>query len=152
MSDANAANPAGAAAAPREVLGSGWWRLFAVELPIVAASTLYWLLAPETFLRDAFALHAEPASALLVWQYAASVASMVLWLYGRLLFAPTLHLPTFRLYQEALLVGDVGIVAVTAIGLAQGILPTMAFAALGMATLWGAIRGFWIWQTRPARS
>lgn len=138
---------------PRAVLGQGWWRLFAVELPIVAGTVGYWLVAPEAFLRDAFGLQAQPASVLLVWQYAASVASMVLWLYGRLLFARTLNLAAFWLYQEALLVGDVGVVAVMTAGLVRGLLPqATAGAALGMALLWGAIRGVWLWQNRAARA
>lgn len=137
---------------PRAALGLGWWRLFAVELPIVAGTVGYWLVAPEAFLRDAFGLAAQPASALFVWQYAASVASMVLWLYGRLLFARTLNLAAFWLYQEALLVGDVGVVAVMTAGLLRGLLPTgTAAAALGMALLWGTIRGVWLWQHRSAR-
>lgn len=143
----------GSPLSPRAVLGRGWWRLFAVELPIVAGSVGYWLVAPEAFLRDAFGLEAQPACVLLVWQYAASVASMVLWLYARLLFAPSLNLAAFWLYQEALLVGDVGVVAVMATGLARGQLPqATATAALGMAVLWGGIRAVWLWKNRAARS
>ncbi len=130
-------------------LSLGWWRVFALELPIVAATCAYWLFDPRGFLGSLYGLDPAPPGAVgLLYSYAASVGSMVLWLYARLLFAPTIDRLAFRRYQEALLVGDVGVVAAT---LALGQLQPLSgdgFAALGMATLWGSIRGFWLLQGR----
>lgn len=129
-----------------------WWRLFAVELPLVAGTVGYAVAAPRSFAAAAFGIeHLDAHVHTLLLSYASVVATAVGWFYGRLLFAPRIDLPTFRRYQEALLIGDVGVVALwswsLAVGAAHGPSP---IGGIAMATFWGAVRVVFLRRVRPS--
>jgi hypothetical protein len=130
----------------------GWWCLFVVELPLIAGTIVYLLAAPRAFALGAFGIEQldAPVHTLLL-SYASVVATAVGWFYGRLLLAPRIDLPTFRRYQEALLLGDLGVAAIwswsLAVGAAHGAAP---IAGLVMATFWGAIRVVFLFRVRVA--
>jgi len=132
-------------------LSSGWRKVFWVEVPITLAVFGYWLVAPDAYLamslgNDAAAnLHARP----LLHAYAGVVFSMVAWLYARFLLAKALHLPSFRLFQQALLIGDVWIVLQAVVAPPSD--PTAlqsAITAAGIAGFWGVVRSVWLFQVR----
>lgn len=128
-----------------------FWRVFfIVELPLVGGTVGYWLLAPGDYLSQTLGIEAaSPEVVHLLWLYAGVVASLVFWFYLRLLASARIHLRTFRLYQEALLVGDVWIVAVGALMLRGAVGdPTMAAVQIGMATFWGLVRVVFLRKVR----
>lgn len=135
-------------------LPPAWRRLFGLEIPLVAGTVLYWLLTPEAFVADALGLlDPRPEVLVLLFSYVSVTTSMVLWLYARLLARPAVHWPTFRLYQEALLVGDVGVVLTWGWALAAAPIPRgPALASMAMATLWGCVRLAFLWTARPSVS
>lgn len=129
-----------------------WRMLFLVEVPIVAATVLYWMLSPDAFLTQTFGI-ADPSDGArgLLYSYAGVTATTVMWFYARLLLAPAVHVPTFRRYQEALLLGDVWIVVAWGAALVAGGTPRgPALAGIGMATLWGTIRSIYLVRTQAA--
>lgn len=132
-------------------LPPAWPRTFAVEIPLVGGTLVYWILQPRAFLADALGLTDAgiPVLALLYF-YASATASLVFWFYARLLWRPAVHWPTFRLYQEALLVGDVALVLAWIYALTQAPIPRgPGLASVGMATLWGAVRVGFLRTARP---
>lgn len=121
-----------------------WRILFLLELPLVAATVAWWLLQPRGYL-DATLGPGAGGAVPLVYLYAGVVFTTVVYFYARVLLRPEVHLPTFRAYQEALLLGDVWIVVVGLWTLAQGVgTPEVAFASIAMATLWGTLRGVYL--------
>jgi len=131
----------------------GWWLLFCTELPLVAGTLVYWVVAPDAFLTESIGIAAPGApERYLLHLYGGVVGTLVLWFYGRVLLAPRLHLPTFRRLQEALGIGDVVIVG---LGLqAWGALdaaPAMLAAQIGMAGLWGMVRVAFLIKVREPR-
>ncbi|MFN7145318.1 MAG: hypothetical protein ACK4YP_16210 [Myxococcota bacterium] len=132
-------------------LPRAWRGLFALEIPLVGGTVLYWLLLPEAFLADALGLtDVRPEVLVLLFSYVSATVSSVVWLYARLLARPTVHWPTFRLYQEALLVGDVGVVFTWAYGLATAPIPRgPALVSIVMAIVWGAVRVAFLRTARP---
>lgn len=123
-------------------LPSAWRRLFQVELPLVLGTLAYWVLAPGSYLSGVLAVAApESGVRYLLELYAGSVGSLVLYAYARLLFTQKVHLPSFRIFQEGLLVGDIAVVAVSVQMLAEAIVPSgPAAAQLVMALGWGLVR------------
>lgn len=119
-----------------------WWYLFVLELPLVFGEVVYTLAAPAAFARSAFGIAAlDAATHTLLLSYLSVVATAVGWFYARLLLAPRIHLPTFRRYQEALLLGDAGIVLLWSWSLSVGAISGPSpIAGLVIATFWGAVR------------
>ena len=106
-------------------------------------------MAPDEFLRSVYSFDevVPPARALLV-SYSGVVATLVFWFYARLLLSPTVHMPTFRSYQEALLLGDVWIVATWGYGLATGTEATVTgVVGTGLAAFWGLVRVVFLLRT-----
>ncbi len=138
------ANPLDADAATRALtpLPAGWRRLFFVELPLVAVTLALWLLAPATYLHDTVGIAAPGAPEILLLRlYAGTVASLVFGFYAWLLWQPTVHRPTFRAFQACLGAGDVAVVAASLAHWPHATNHTLLAAQIGMATLWGAVRG-----------
>lgn len=123
-------------------LPRAWKTTFWLEIPIVGLTVIYWFMSPSAFLADTFGIEAASTNQVLVlYSYASVVATMVFWFYLRLLLQQKVHLPTFRLYQEALFIGDVGIVAIWFYGWWFEHLATApALGGLGMALFWGSVR------------
>ncbi len=127
----------------------GWWRAFCVELPLVAGTLVFWIAQPDGFLTQSIGI-AEPGppERYLLQLYAGVVGTLVLWFYGRILLAPRIHLPSFRLLQEALALGDVVIVG---LGISQWggpAEPGMLAAQIGMASFWGTLRVLFLLRVR----
>ncbi len=133
-----------------EGLSPNWWKIFLLELPLIAGTVLYALVASEKFARSTFGItEYMPAIGTLMASYASVIATMVGWFYARMLFAPSIHLPTFRRYQEALLLGDIGVIAIWTAALSNGAAQTASvYGGIGMATLWGCIRVIYLLRTR----
>lgn len=140
-----------------EGLPSIWWKIFLLELPLIAGTVLYALFAPAMFAGTVFGIvDYTPAVGTLTASYASVIGTMVGWFYARILLASSIHLPTFRRYQEALLLGDIGIIAIWALALANGAQQTAsAYGGIAMAALWGGVRIVYLIQSRatcaPAR-
>jgi hypothetical protein len=123
-----------------------WWRIFALEIPIVAGSVVYVIAAPDAFARETFGIsNLDDATLSLLLSYASVVCTTVLWFYARVLFAPKIDVATFCAYQEALLLGDIGIVFIFARALWTGSAGSClenpsVIAGISLATLWGIIR------------
>jgi len=123
-----------------------WRGIFWVEVPITLGSVAYWLAAPDTFLEQLLGAGDHSAAHGLLYMYAGVVASLVGWLYVRFLLQPDLHLPSFRLFQEALLLGDVWIVAHVLVTLPSAGPPLQtAIAASSMAGFWGLVRAIYLY-------
>jgi hypothetical protein len=127
-----------------------WRRLFFVELPLTLGTVIYWLLQPLDYLHRTLGPAASEQDVPLLMLYAGVVFTLVFWFYARLLLRPTVHLPTFRLYQEALLLGDAWIVAAGAWILTKGLgPPDTTGAAMAMASVWGVLRVIFLTRVRP---
>lgn len=120
------------------------------ELPLVAGTVAFALAAPERFAREAFGIEAfEPAVHTLLLSYTSVVATAVGLFYARLLLARSVHLPTFRHYQEALLLGDVGIVALWSWALAtRAVSGPAPITGMTLALAWGAVRVVFLARVR----
>ncbi len=128
----------------------GWWRLFCVELPIVAGTLAYWLIDPDAFLTGSMGVtDPGPPERYLLTMYAGVVGSLVFWFYARLLLTRPIDLRTFRLFQEALLLGD-GLIVGATLWLSGDVdvQPAMATAQMGMASFWGAVRAVFLARVR----
>ena len=85
----------------------------------------------------------------LVLQGASTVATLFVWFYGRVLFAPSIDLRTFRYLQEGMALGDAGILTLSAYAaLAARPDPDTLIAQVAMASVWGAIRVWFLWTHR----
>lgn len=127
-----------------------WRLLFLVELPLVGGTVLFALVAPAEFAREAFGIGAlDGPETTLLFSYVSVVATAVLWFYARLLLGRDIHIPTFRRYQEALLAGDVGIVAIWSWALSAGTVGGAApVAGLALALFWGLVRLVFLFRVR----
>ncbi len=133
---------AGVAPLPR-----AWRLVFAVEIPLVAGTVVYWLVAPATYLHDAVGVAApRPPDVLLLRLYAGSVASLALVFYTWLLAQPRVHQATFRAFQVCLGVGDAAIVAASLAYWAAASDRRLLAAQLGMAAFWGMVRAVFVVQ------
>jgi hypothetical protein len=114
------------------------------------ATVAYWIIAPDEYARQMFGDTAiNPGHRYLVWQTASVVATMLVWFYGRVLFAPSIELRTFRYLQEGMALGDAGILALSAyLALAARPHPGMLTMQVFMAALWGGIRVVFLWRHR----
>lgn len=136
-------------ARPRE-LSPRWRALFRVEVPICAGTVVYWLLAPEHYLGQLFGdLPVDSGHRYLVLQAASTVGTLLVWFYGRVLFAPEIELRTFRYLQEGMALGDAGILALSAwLALVARPDPTTLLAQVLLAAFWGAVRVVFLWSHR----
>ncbi|MDB4928761.1 MAG: hypothetical protein JWM10_1245 [Myxococcaceae bacterium] len=123
-------------------LPAAWRKLFLLELPLVLGTVVFGVLAPRRFLSDAFGLRAADGPTLtLHFSYLGVVGTMVFWFYARLLLAADFHLPTFRRYQEALLLGDVAVVVTWTHAMSSAArVWGGAVAGIALASVWGAVR------------
>lgn len=136
--------PSAAGISPR------WRAVFRVEIPICAATVAYWLIAPDRYVASLFGDAAlGVAGRYLVMQGASVVLTMLVWFYGRVLFAPAIDRRTFCYLQEGLLLGDLGVLALSAYAVRAGHPDAATLVAqVAMATLWGAIRVAFLWTHR----
>src|SRR5690349_18867925 len=93
-------------------LPRAWRIVFAIELPLVLGTVVFWTVAPRAYLADTVGI-ASPGAAdvLLLRLYAGTVASLVFGFYAWMLSRRAVHVPTFRAFQVCLGLGDVFIVA-----------------------------------------
>ena len=125
-----------------------WRRLFSVELPLMGGTAVFALAAPDAFVKAAFGLPSADGGVFpLLLSYVGLIVAL-LWLYGRFLFAGDFHLPSFRRFQECLLVGDVVLVFGWPAGLGDGPIPAPAIAGMAMAFVWGTIRATYLVRSR----
>jgi len=117
--------------------------LFWIEVPLSLGAVAYWTFAPTTFLEQAIGgsdqlkAHAVPV----LRGYAGVVFSMVAWLYVRFLCERRLDVRSFCLFQEALLIGDVWIVATQATHMpVDAALRSNAWLTCALAGFWGIVR------------
>ena len=86
----------------------------------------------------------------LVLQAGSTVLTLLVWSYGRVLFAPSIDLRTFRYLQEGMALGDAGILALSAYAaIFARPDPGTLMAQVFMAALWGGIRVRFLWSHRP---
>lgn len=135
-------------------ISARWRAIFRIEIPICAATVVYWIVAPEHYVSHLFGDGSiDTARRYLVLQAASTVATLLVWFYGRVLFAPTIDLGTFRYLQEGMALGDLGILALSAYLAAAGHPdPSTLIAQIVMAALWGSLRIVFLWthRKRPA--
>ena len=130
-------------------LPAGWRQVFWVEIPLVALTLVLWLAAPETYLRDTVGIAAPgPAEVFLLRLYAGTVGSLVFGFYAWLLWQKAVHVPTFRAFQVWLGVGDVAMVVGAALYWSHASRHDLLATQIGLATLWGGLRGWYLWRTR----
>ena len=130
-----------------------WRAVFRLEVPICAATVAYWIVAPEHYAHRMFGDVAfDGGHRYLVLQAASTVLTLLVWFYGRVLFARSIDLRTFRYLQEGMALGDAGILALSAY-LAIAGHPDRAtlIAQVFMAALWGSIRVVFL-ATHPTTS
>lgn len=122
-------------------MSPAWRRLLSVELPLMLGTVAFAAVAPARFVEAAFGIKAAgEALRPLVYSYCGVVFTLT-WIYARLLFAPRFELASFRRFQEALLVGDVVIVASWSWNIAEtGAASAAALGGIGLAAAWGAAR------------
>lgn len=137
---------------PPAELSRGWRTFFRLELPLCLVTVSYWLVAPEHFLRGLVGPFAfDVAHRYLLLQAAATVTSFLLWFYGRVLFSPRIHLPTFRLLQEAMALGDVGVLAISGyLAFAARPTPSILAGQIALAAFFGGARVVFLVRTRGA--
>lgn len=135
---------------PSQGVTRTWRWVFALEIPLTGGAIAYWVSAPGHYLGTTLGMESlNSGHTFLLMSYAATVFSMVVYLYARLLMQMVIELRSFRHYQEALLVGDVLLVSAFIWGIVNGIVPAdKAAPAIGMATLWGSIRGWFLVRVR----
>jgi hypothetical protein len=133
-----------------EGLSPRWRAVFRLEIPICAATVAYWIIAPEHYAQKMFGEAALDAGhRYLVLQVASTVSTLLVWFYGRVLFARTIDLRTFRYLQEGMALGDAGILALSAYLAATARPdPGTLIAQVFMAALWGGIRVAFLWTHR----
>lgn len=127
-----------------------WRAVFRVEVPICAATVAYWILLPDHYARTLFGdVMPDAGHRYLVLQAASTVGTLLVWFYGRVLFAPSIDLRTFRYLQEGMALGDAGILALSAyvVRVAHPD-PGALIAQVLMAALWGTIRVVFLWSHR----
>lgn len=127
------------------------WRIvFGVEVMICAATCASWLLAPEPFLRRVIGIDApDLRHHLLLLMVANVVFCAYVYLYARLLLDQPFARTAFRRLQEAMALGDVVVLATSAVQIAHLTPdPAMMAAQVGMAALWLVIRVTWLVRTR----
>ena len=124
-------------------LSKTWKIIFTIEIPLTFGAIAFWLLAPMQYLAQALGenaaanLHAQP----LLVSYAGVVFSMVGWIYLRFLLEKQIHIRSFCLFQEALLLGDIWIVVSLLSHLPEaGPVYDNALLTIGLASFWGAVR------------
>jgi len=136
---------------PRPPSMSARWRaIFRIEIPICAATVVYWIVAPEHYVRKMFGdIPFDTGHRYLVLHVASTVSTLLVWFYGRVLFAPSIDLRTFRYLQEGMAIGDLGIRALSAYLATTGHPdPGALIAQIVMATLWGGLRIVFLWTHR----
>jgi hypothetical protein len=128
----------------------GWRIVFWVEVVICAATVLSWALAPEPFLRGVIGIEAPDLRHHLLLLLGANVVFCAyVYLYARLLLERPFPRVAFRRLQEAMALGDVVMLATSAVQCAQlSPDPALMAAQIGMAALWLGIRVTWLVQSR----
>lgn len=131
-------------------ISHGWRNLFRLEIPICAGTVAYWIIAPGDYIRRMFGdVPVDAGHRYLVLQGASTVGTLLVWFYARVLFAPSIDLRTFRYLQEGMALGDAGILALSAYAAAAAHPDRgMLTGQIAMATLWGAIRIWFLWTHR----
>lgn len=111
---------------------------------------MYWIVAPEHYVRKMFGdVHVDAGHRYLVFQAASTVATLLVWFYGRVLFAPAIDLRTFRYLQEGMAIGDLAILGLSAyLAIAGNPDPATLVAQVIMASLWGGLRIAFLWTHR----
>jgi hypothetical protein len=127
-----------------------WRAVFWLEVAICAATSLSWIVAPEPFLRGAIGIEAPDLRHHLVLLLGANVVLCAyVYLYARLLLERPFPRAAFRRLQEAMALGDVGMLATSAVQCAQlSPDPWWMAGQIGMAAVWLAIRVLWLVQSR----
>lgn len=131
-----------------------WKIVFWCEIPLTLGAIAFWVMAPQAFLAQLLGenpvanSHAQP----LLYNYAGVVFSLVAWLYTRFLLQKTLHIPSFCLFQEALLVGDLWIVLQVVLNMPTEAAPLQnALISAAMAGFWGSVRAVYLIKNRWGR-
>jgi hypothetical protein len=127
-----------------------WRVVFWLEVVICAATCASWIALPEPFLRAVFRIEAPDLRHHLLLLLGANVVFCAyVYLYARLLLERPFPRVAFRRLQEAMAVGDVIMLATSAVQCAQ-ISPDPVWMAgqIGMAALWLSIRVTWLVQSR----
>jgi hypothetical protein len=153
MQSTDTSSQVGVETEPRPASVSARWRaIFRIEIPICAATVVYWIVAPEHYVRKMFGdVPIDVGHRYLVLQAASTVATLLVWFYGRVLFAPSIDLRTFRYLQEGMAIGDLGILALSGyLAIAGHPDPATLVAQVIMATLWGGLRIVFLWTHKAA--
>jgi hypothetical protein len=126
---------------PDRGIPASWWWLFLVELPLVAGTLVYWIVAPGDYLESTLGVAPSVQTTYLLHLYAGTVGSLALYFYARVLLSRPIELRTFRYLQEGFLIGDVAIVGLGLANLGvEGLDPGKVWAQITLAAVWGAIR------------
>ncbi len=127
-----------------------FWRwLFLIEIPLTAVTLAIWIVQPHVYLHDMIGITApQDAELFLLRLYAGSVTSLVLSFYFWLLLKPTVHLPTFRVYQICLGIGDVFVVAASLAYWSTARIQPGLILQIVLALFWGSLRIVFLIRTR----
>jgi hypothetical protein len=127
-----------------------WRATFGLEIPLCGATVAYWVFAPDQYARRMFGNIAfGVGDRYLVLQSASLVAALFVWLYGRVLLAPSIDLRTFCYLQEAMAIGDAGILALSGyLALAAHPDPGTLIAQAIVASFWGGLRLVFLYSHR----
>lgn len=133
-------------------LSRAWRTIFGLEILIVAATCLVWLLRPASLLEGLYGLDADAGAYLLLQQSSNVVFCAYVFLYLRMLRARPFPALPFRWLQEAMALGDVFMLAQSvAMWRLLDATPLLLVAQAGMATLWLGIRVTYLVTTRAPR-
>jgi hypothetical protein len=120
-----------------------WRRIFCFEIPLTLGACAYWAFAASSHLDAAFGAGSATGPALaLLSQLTAVVFTLVVWFYGRWLFAAgPIALRPFRYLQEGFALGDVALILMALQSLRERTgEPAVWIAQAAMAALWLAVR------------
>lgn len=123
-----------------------WRAVFALEIALCASSCVVWTVAPGAFLEGVFGFEGTDLRARLLLSMAANVvACAYVYLYARLLFERPFPLRAFRRLQEAMAIGDVVVLATSALEVAWlSPQPALLLTQVVLAAVWLAIRVRWL--------
>ena len=126
-----------------------WFYLFSLELPLCLATCAYWVLRPADYARAITGVDVGPAAGALLQPAAIVVFCAYFVFYARMLWQRPMVTPAFVWLQQAMALGDVLVLATSAL-LHHRFHPRPATLAaqVGMASFWLATRLVFLYNSR----
>jgi len=138
---------------PIEIVSSKWLIIFAVEVPIVLATGVYWTFFGEQFMTSIYGKGFEGVEKYLLQQYAAVICCYLGWFYGRWIFSSKdIRVTDFCYFQEAALLGDIYLVLSTYYNRHLFANVGVMLAQAGAASFWGILRVIFMLQVHFSKT